>query len=671
MIAGCSGSPRIGTFSSNGHLYLLYTYDTDVTVPEGPKVSRLTRITVTPENAVENPQQPETVLLGTSPQQYCPLDNAVDCIPSEGPWHTIGSVRVDPTDGTLWVGSGDATQQHLYPERAFRVQDPQSLAGKILHVDREGRGLPGHPFCPSDGDLTHNCTKVAALGFRNPFRFTVSDQGVVVGDVGSIYTEEINLLTPGGNYGWPCLEGLNGSTGGTPASPSRSRRPCSATATGISRAGSTPRSPPARASRAGRGRSTYQDNIFFADYAAAWMRRIVNENGSWRDYSFDDEAGSVVDLQQRANGNLLYLDIWDWVYGEDPAGTLKEIAYAPDGRRPIARFSVSERHGALPLETTFDAGASSDPDGGSLTFAWDFDDDGVTDDTGRQAAHTYTEAGPVLARLTVSNGQDSATRAVSLWPGNTPPQAQITAPVDGARAPHGSRVYAQATASDAEDGELRGCQLRWHVRYLHDGHIHPYGSFCDRQSSFIAENNGHGDHGHYQLVLVARDNAGASVERAVDIYPGSGDVHEEDGHDHGAETDDHGTRLEEHLPQRALPSGAPSPAPSTPATPRRAKKRLKVRGLPLSGACPRRRSRRVRVLVTPPHGTKLRSVSLMIGRGLRSKATGSRSRRRISLGRQPAGRHTVKVIARTTGSETLRYIKRFSSCIKKPGRKRP
>ena len=34
---------------------------------------------------------------------------------------------------------------------ALRTFDERSLSGKILHVDRDGRGLPGHPFCP-DGD---------------------------------------------------------------------------------------------------------------------------------------------------------------------------------------------------------------------------------------------------------------------------------------------------------------------------------------------------------------------------------------------------------------------------------------------------------------------------------------------------------------------------------------
>ena len=42
-----------------------------------------------------------------------------------------------------------------------------------MHVDRNGNGLPGHPFCPADTNLTHVCTKVYAKGLRNPFRFTL------------------------------------------------------------------------------------------------------------------------------------------------------------------------------------------------------------------------------------------------------------------------------------------------------------------------------------------------------------------------------------------------------------------------------------------------------------------------------------------------------------------
>ena len=73
-----------------------------------------------------------------------------------------------------------------------------------------GSGLPGHPFCPADANLTHVCTKHFAKGFRNPFRFQLRPGGLIVGDVGWNTREEIDLLRldqPGKSYGWPCYEG--------------------------------------------------------------------------------------------------------------------------------------------------------------------------------------------------------------------------------------------------------------------------------------------------------------------------------------------------------------------------------------------------------------------------------------------------------------------------------
>ena len=112
-------------------------------------------------------------------------DNARDCITADFYWHTIGTVRSDPTDGTLWVGSGDSHNDPVDP-MTWRPYDENTFAGKIVHIDRNGRGLPNHPFCPSDTNLDHVCTKIYAKGFRNPFRFQLRPgKGPVVGDVGS------------------------------------------------------------------------------------------------------------------------------------------------------------------------------------------------------------------------------------------------------------------------------------------------------------------------------------------------------------------------------------------------------------------------------------------------------------------------------------------------------
>jgi hypothetical protein len=66
--------------------------------------------------------------------------------PEEG-WHTIGTVRSDPVDGTLWLGSGD-THPYSIDGTSYRPLDEQTFASKIIRIDRQGRGLPGHSFCP-------------------------------------------------------------------------------------------------------------------------------------------------------------------------------------------------------------------------------------------------------------------------------------------------------------------------------------------------------------------------------------------------------------------------------------------------------------------------------------------------------------------------------------------
>src|SRR5882762_5210670 len=158
---GLLGIAADSSFATNHYLYLLYVYDANPINQTGPKTSRLSRVTVNNDNTVSG----ETVLLGTSPVQPCPIAaNAIDCLPADSSTHSIGTVRSDP-DGTLWIGSGDGADYGGVDNLAFRTYDEQSFAGKIIHIDRNGNALPGHAFCPSDSDLTHVCAKLYAKGF--------------------------------------------------------------------------------------------------------------------------------------------------------------------------------------------------------------------------------------------------------------------------------------------------------------------------------------------------------------------------------------------------------------------------------------------------------------------------------------------------------------------------
>ena len=65
------------------------------------------------------------------------------------------------------------------------------------------------------------------------------------------------------------------------------------------------------------------------------------------------------------------------------------------------------------MDIDFDGGASLPP-GASLTYKWDFDNDGAYDDTGRTVIWSYPDAGTYEVKLTVSDGTDSNSQTRSV-----------------------------------------------------------------------------------------------------------------------------------------------------------------------------------------------------------------------------------------------------------------
>jgi len=97
---------------------------------------------------------------------------------------------------------------------------------------------------------------------------------------------------------------------------------------------------------------------------------------------------------------------------------------------PTVVASASPLTGVMPLAVTFSSAGTTDPQGKSLTFSWDFGDG--TTSTIANPGHTYTTAGSYTVWLTVADGTTNAISGslnivVSAAPTNLPPVAVASA----------------------------------------------------------------------------------------------------------------------------------------------------------------------------------------------------------------------------------------------------
>ncbi|NDK55863.1 PQQ-dependent sugar dehydrogenase [Pontibacter fetidus] len=137
-----------------------------------------------------------------------------------GGWKDYGYYEDDPNKPADTFIPQALADGIIVPEQnvgAFRAQQTTSINGKILRINpATGDGYANNPFY--DGSKPRSAaSRVWAMGFRNPFRFTIkagtgsaTNPGVIyLGDVGWQTWEELNVVTKGGqNFGWPVYEGL-------------------------------------------------------------------------------------------------------------------------------------------------------------------------------------------------------------------------------------------------------------------------------------------------------------------------------------------------------------------------------------------------------------------------------------------------------------------------------
>lgn len=119
----------------------------------------------------------------------------IDSLPS-GYFHNGGRMLMLP-DRTLLLAYGDQGAAAL----AAQLHD--SLQGKLLRMDLNGNAPPDNPFF----SYRYPLNLIYTTGHRNPQGLArLPDGRIYAAEHGTHHGDEINLIEPGGNYGWPHAE---------------------------------------------------------------------------------------------------------------------------------------------------------------------------------------------------------------------------------------------------------------------------------------------------------------------------------------------------------------------------------------------------------------------------------------------------------------------------------
>ena len=207
----------------------------------------------------------------------------------------FGSRLLFLADGTLLVTLGDRGEQQ-------RAQDPRDHAGSVVRIDVDGNALADNPFYGS----ASAAADIYTYGHRNPQGLALQPSSGLVWlhEHGPRGGDELNVLVPGRNYGWPRVtfgRAYSGRTIGSGSAAPGLEQPRIHWTPSIAPSGMTFYS--------GRRFRSWKDNIFVGALAGKHLRRLVLEGDRvvHQEQLLVNRVGRVRDVKEGPRGNLWLL----------------------------------------------------------------------------------------------------------------------------------------------------------------------------------------------------------------------------------------------------------------------------------------------------------------------------------------------------------------------------
>ncbi|MDX3608214.1 MULTISPECIES: PQQ-dependent sugar dehydrogenase [Streptomyces] len=522
-------------FSTNRYVYLYYSPLLNTPPGDAPTTGsaadfeawkghlNLSRFVLKADGTLDPGSEKVVLEVESDRGQCCHVGGDIDFDAAGNLYLTTGD-DTNPFESSGYAPIDERTDRNPQFDAQRSSGNTDDLRGKLLRIKPTADGgytVPaGNLFAPGTADTR---PEIYAMGFRNPFRMSVDkksgavyigdygpDAGTTDPDRGPSGQVEFNRVTRPGNFGWPYCTGTNTppETYGEytfPSGPSGAKYDCAAGPannsfrnTGLA---TLPPAQPAWIRYAGDAGSPPEfgggsespmagpvydfdadldsavkfpaslDGRFFAtEYGRKWIKPVeITADGSPGGIdTFPWTGTQVMDSAFGPDGALYVLD-----YGTGAGNqALYRVEYlAGSNRSPVAEAAADRTSGPTPLAVSFSSAGSADPEGGSLTYAWDFGD-GATS-TEPNPSHAYTTAGTFHPTLTVTDPEGlTGTASLVVTAGNTAPTVTLTTPADGTLFSFGDSVPFTVDVSDPEDGTVDCSKVK--VTYLlgHDSHRH-------------------------------------------------------------------------------------------------------------------------------------------------------------------------------------------------------